>query len=356
MPVRKKRILSYDLLRILAISMVVMIHCTLPFLRETLPPSADFTWANALNSLSRAAVPLFLMLSGALMLDETKQMDFRSCLRRTGTLLALLVVWSLIFSAAFYLILPLLRHQPVSLRYAAKQALLGYYHLRFLNLIIGLYLITPILRLFVKKENARYVLYFMLLSAVFRGSVPLLNFALNRITGSQDLFRILSEKFNMGFVEPYLTCYLLGWFLTNCTLTGLQRKVLCLLGFAGLLLSFFGTQLFTSPECKAFDIFYANESIHVILYSAAIFAAVHHRFGTASVSAPVPAKLIRTGAVLSFGVYLIHEAIRPFVEKLLMPRLAGWKIPLLWLAVLAASYAAAYVLSRIPGLRKLVKC
>ena len=39
-----------------------------------------------------------------------------------------------------------------------------YPHIWYMYMIIGLYLITPVLRLFVKRENSKYILYFIILS------------------------------------------------------------------------------------------------------------------------------------------------------------------------------------------------
>lgn len=352
---RKNRILSYDLLRILAICMVVMIHSTLPFLKECLPPSPDFTWANILNSLSRAGVPLFLMLSGALMLDEKKHNDFHTMLRRTWKLFVPLAAWSFLYSAVFYLLLPFLKHEPYSVKYFLVRFLLGYYHLWFLPLLIGLYLITPILRLFVRKENSRWILYMILLSVLFRFSVPLLNLLSNQITGPENYGETFMNQFRMGFVEPYLIYYILGWFLSTHPLSRRQRKWIYALGAFGLLLTAAGTQLLTSPELKAFDTFYSFESIHVLCYSVAVFVFVFYAVQNHTIHHRWLSRLIVQVSTLSFGIYAVHEMVRPVLGKLFFAEMHGPQIPLLWISVLMVSLGITWAGSRIPILHRLFR-
>ena len=68
-----KRNDSLDVIRIAAVFAVVMTHCTAPFVTNFQPDTAEFLWGNLLDSISRAGVPLFLMISGALFLDERRE-------------------------------------------------------------------------------------------------------------------------------------------------------------------------------------------------------------------------------------------------------------------------------------------
>ena len=65
----KSRVYYLDVLRVIACMAVVMIHASAPYLGKDIG-SFNFWVGNVLDSLSRIAVPLFVMISGALMLDE----------------------------------------------------------------------------------------------------------------------------------------------------------------------------------------------------------------------------------------------------------------------------------------------
>lgn len=66
---------ALDLIRVCAMCLVVLLHASSVFVSY----SENVTLAgNILNSLSRPCVPLFVMLSGALLLNEAKQKDAKS--------------------------------------------------------------------------------------------------------------------------------------------------------------------------------------------------------------------------------------------------------------------------------------
>ena len=66
---KKNKILYLDILRALACLLVVMIHSSMNYAVQEVG-SKNFWVGNFFDSISRAAVPLFVMISGALMLDE----------------------------------------------------------------------------------------------------------------------------------------------------------------------------------------------------------------------------------------------------------------------------------------------
>ena len=72
-----RRYLKYDVMRILSISMVLMVHVTAYIIIPLLEPGHTFEGAYILsaigNGLARFAVPVFMMMSGALVLNEEKK-------------------------------------------------------------------------------------------------------------------------------------------------------------------------------------------------------------------------------------------------------------------------------------------
>ena len=74
----KKRILSYDVIRIVAIFAVVMVHVVSIYLRRAPVDSVEFITANVWGSLARIGVPMFVMLSGALLLNEERSYSYKT--------------------------------------------------------------------------------------------------------------------------------------------------------------------------------------------------------------------------------------------------------------------------------------
>ena len=86
-----------DFLRALAITGVILIHVSTGGFSR---PPGSFDWLSALfwASVSRASVPIFLMLTGALMLDPRRELTIRQLwLRKIPRLLAALLAWALIY-------------------------------------------------------------------------------------------------------------------------------------------------------------------------------------------------------------------------------------------------------------------
>ena len=124
-----------DLLRLLSVVMVIGIHTAGGyFIGES--SLSERCQAAPWYALSVGAVPLFVMLSGAFMLSPTRQIGslahFYKCSVGRKILLPL-VVWSVVY----YL-----------WHCAKEQAWLAFqwYHLWYLVMLAGLYVVTPMLR------------------------------------------------------------------------------------------------------------------------------------------------------------------------------------------------------------------
>lgn len=149
----KERNLALDITRIIAAMAVVMIHTSAMFLTSFGHETLEFSVGNLFDSVSCIGVPLFVMISGALMLDERRTVTVRGILcRNVKGVLLLLVFWSACYAVVFQVILPLRAGSSVSIRAFGEALLFGHFHMWYLYMIAGLYLATPFLRGFVKKE------------------------------------------------------------------------------------------------------------------------------------------------------------------------------------------------------------
>ena len=105
------RVGYYDRLRVLAMTAVILIHVcgsaatSLAADGQTL----TFGWhlANVLDAASRFAVPLFLMLTGALLLGSDKALSVKHLLsRRLPRVLVPLVFWTVVYWGLKWLTVP----------------------------------------------------------------------------------------------------------------------------------------------------------------------------------------------------------------------------------------------------------
>ena len=157
---KNERNIALDVTRIIAVLSVVMIHTSAGLVTSYEIGSPEFMWGNILDSVSRIGVPLFIMISGSLMLDENRNVSIKGLLSHNiPNIVVLLIFWSGFYSIYFNVVAPTMRGETVNFRNALFSFIDGYYHLWYLFMIIGLYFITPFLREFVRKENKRLVVF-----------------------------------------------------------------------------------------------------------------------------------------------------------------------------------------------------
>jgi surface polysaccharide O-acyltransferase-like enzyme len=154
-----------DRLRNLATIMVIGIHVAAPIAHgEGHDYNGHWWWAgNFWNSLTRPAVPLFVMLSGYLLLGKDYPLpDFLK--RRFSRVVIPAIFWMLIY--CFYN--HMANGSPNTIGEALKSLVTGpvHYHLWFIYLIIGLYLVYPILRPWVRTASNQDFLYFVVMWSI----------------------------------------------------------------------------------------------------------------------------------------------------------------------------------------------
>lgn len=185
-----------DVLRILSIYAVVFLHTLVPAVTSYgFVPVWQWDIAIAFSSLTRFAVPLFIMLSGAVLLENKQETLSVFYIKRMKRLGIPLLVWVVIFG--------LYRHYvsgtPFSFSYLIQQMVFNqpYEHLYFLVILLELAFITPVLRIYLSKILHTKQLY------VFLVFTTLLTFLWipNRFIGTLFI--------------PYLGYYVLGFVLLH---------------------------------------------------------------------------------------------------------------------------------------------
>ena len=133
---------SLSILRLSACIAVVVLHASAPYIYQY----GNIKWqdwhtANLLDSAMRWCVPVFVMISGALNL-KYRNIDLHSFWRkRLFKITPIIVFWSISYTLYSYYV----HNEQFSYTIVMQKLISGvpYYHLYFLFLITGLYLITP---------------------------------------------------------------------------------------------------------------------------------------------------------------------------------------------------------------------
>lgn len=158
----KQRVFFFDLLRCVAAIAVIAIHVLAPY-RYTLGvlPLDQWLTAVAVNGASRWAVPVFILISGALLLSDQRPFNLKYyAQRRLGKVLIPFIVWSLFYAYLSGWTAAGFDGEVASDVLANSYHHYTYYHLGFFYYFIPLYLLIPFFQILVRKvdDTVLYVL------------------------------------------------------------------------------------------------------------------------------------------------------------------------------------------------------
>lgn len=153
----ENRIVWLDWMRVCACLMVMIVHSTEPFYLGgegalILTPTDAF-WTSFSDSFVRACVPLFVITSSYLLFPlQTSTGEFFR--RRMGRLLLPFIIWSLIYAFVWGEPIENLHGLLLNFNYAAG-------HLWFVYMILGVYLLMPLLSPWAERVGRRELLVYL---------------------------------------------------------------------------------------------------------------------------------------------------------------------------------------------------
>lgn len=335
-----------DNTRVIAAFAVVMLHVTAGLV-ENAPLGGTAWWmGNALDALVRWCVPVFVMISGFLLLNTKKNQAPESLAtfyrKRASRILVPLLFWSL-----FYLVWTALRWQvlgqPMRVGALFEQWAKGmpYYHMWYLHMILGLYLFAPFIKRLLSILSTNEQIFLCVVLFVLSALTTLIRYA----------FDLPNSLFFLWFL------YYLGYFIAGHLLGRLSVKISNLALWAVLIFTIIEVAvgcyyLATLQNLALGFYFYDYTSIAVIPMSLAIFVLLQRMRLPASLAAWMP----RLAAV-SMGIYLLHPAILDVLSFVglkwdILPALIS--VPLISLIAFVLAAIAAFVMSKIPVVRGLI--
>lgn len=315
-----------DAARWLAALAVVMLHSAAQTVSDpAIYASSGWLAANLYDSAVRWCVPVFVMISGALLLDPQRPMRTREFYRKR---LARIQI-PLLFWTAFYLLwasaLGRWDDGHFDISFWPRRVAEGrpYYHLWYLYMIVGLYLFAPVVRLLYQRSSvaARKLWVVGILG------VAVLDSLYRQALGAQP-------GFFLTWFLPYLGYFVAGRMIFDGEWR-IPRPGLYLLAGIGITA---GGVLWLSNDHALNLYFYDYFSLTVPLMSLAAFQWF--------VDTPSLPRL-QTLAPLTFGVYLIHPVLLDLAQRAGMTShdaTAVWRLPILAILVFLLSAAGAWAL------------
>lgn len=316
-------------LRILATFLVILIHASTGYLNVFHAHSFDWNYANLLNSFSRFCVPLFVLISGALLLQKREE-PLLFYKKRMSRILWPFLFWLLVYLVYYFYrytqldVLPLSRIIEISI----DKLLHGpSAHLWFLYMIVGLYLAVPFLQILVHEVSDKTLLLFI---ALWFASLFMLE---------KSLYAYV-PKIDLTFFSGYVGYMLLGYFLATRSVQ-IPNVVLLIIMVAIGLGNSCGTWFLSQAADRYTPTLYNYLGPTNAVLASAVFLVFKN-----SVQQPLPRPLQWIDQH-SFGIYLVHILVLNYIHPLISWPTA-WKIPVVSIITLGISLVLTFGLRKLP--------
>ena len=332
-------------LRVLATCAVILLHVSVCVAYQFGQIEAYKWWiANLFDGICHSAVPLFVMITGALLIPQ--DIGIKSFMqKRLKRILMPFLFWSAIYviynffkdtTGIHYSFFDILKISYLKLTNGA------YYHLWFVYMIIGMYLIIPILKKWVKNCSEKEMIYFLTIWAI---TLVFMNPIIHKYMPKVEI------QFFAGFVG-YLV---LGYYLSTKPVEKMKniRKIAVLIIIIGTLITVLGTWWISARQGRINELFYDYLTPNIFLIATGIFIFVK----TSCFNSQKSSRLLNFIDSYSFGIYLGHilvlEFLIPYVESFL------FGIPIIGIPVVAffclfITMGIVFCIRKIPLLGKYI--
>ncbi|MBR0519645.1 acyltransferase family protein [bacterium] len=350
----EKRCIYFDILRIIACFAVIVIHICSWYLYSDIN-STNWQVFNFYNSIVKWAVPIFVMISGALFLKANYSVGelYKNKILR--------IFISLCFWSVVYCIYIVYVNKNFDLKFILLSliTLKGKIHLWFLYMIMGLYILVPFLKKIV--EDKFLIKYFLILAVLFNFIIPKLISIISSFQKDSDIlfnsFVLSCNNFNLYFVLGYTSYFILGHFLDTEIFDEKKIKYIYLLGICGFILTIFLSNAYIHYLGKFDELFYDYLTFNIFLETICVFVFIRKNCENFKFSDKQKNIIIKF-STYSFGAYLVHYLI---IDILI--RFCGFtpisfnplfSVPIIGIIVFAVSFFISSLLNKIPFLNKYI--
>ncbi len=343
---KTERTAYFDYLRVFATFAVIVIHVSAQNWYITDVNEIYWQTYNFYESIVRWAVPVFVMISGALFLEReipVRKLYSKYILR----LITAFVFWSVIYV--------LFEEGPVLSKISA--VVRGNYHMWFILMIIGLYICIPFFKAIVADEKR--IRYFLILSLIFAFVIPQmvmisLDLGNEFIIKGIDVFKSDIDEMNVTMVMGYAGYFVLGYFLNRIELNKKTRIVIYILGLLGFAFTIVADLLVALKTQECCNHYYESFNVNVLFEALAVFTLFKYaKFENVKMN-----RFFRALAKYSFGAYLIHVLILNLLNNLFGINTLSFNpilsVPALSILAFVVSMGISAAINQIPILKKYI--
>jgi surface polysaccharide O-acyltransferase-like enzyme len=291
-------------LRLIALFAVIVLHvAAIPLGQYGHVPLNTWLTADFYNALVRFAVPLFVMITGTLLLHREYELgDFLK--KRLSRVVVPFLFWSLVYVGYSWYNeeLPFDGDAWTNTKTVLHQLKYGSsYHLWYVYMLIGLYFFIPIISKFVRNASKREIEYFLVMWLI-------------AMVISQPLISRFNPQVDLHNFAGYAGYLVLGHYLTF----NFDRKkniilLMVMLFLVILGIVFWGTYLLYKYNTGLITLLYEPLGPAIVLLASSVFLI--GRFS--KMQLPAFIKQAKDFACkFNFGIYLSHALVLYFLDDL----------------------------------------
>lgn len=356
----KKRYANIDLLKAIAIIMVISLHAGL-FHTTLIETNATISMNVAIQYALRIiaeGVPIFILVNGFLLINK-ENFDLKAHLKKTLKVFLLLILWSVILTVCIKLIW----QENLTIKGVLENVLTTGINnpytgiLWFLQSLITLYLIYPILKNLhdTNKTIYNYLFIVLFIGTTFINALDLVGGIVKWQTNFDGIYKLTSymNKFQIVTNRNFLIFFMLGGYLFERKEKLQDRKIRIkwfMIGMIAWLVAFLYAYGMSKLQGKTYPNNYAYESIFMLCFLIAWFAITY----TYQDKNKWYHKLITLVGKNSLGIYLLHIIVIR-MWNVLFVGMEGILFRIIKvIAVLAISLVITLLFKKIPVVRKAI--
>jgi len=312
--VKKERKHWVDALRVFSNFLVIVVHSSSYGISEI--PIFSKQWMSLMfwDSFGRVSVPLFIIISGILFLDIQKDISISKLYKKyIFRIVKDILFWNLFYATiGKYFIEGVGFSWENFLKEFFFEMICGKFHIWYLYMCTGLYIVTPIMRIIVKSTET--LIYFLVVAFGFCQVIPFI-FTIFKAYYPNYIIEYMDEAYGqvmLLMVAGYVIYYPLGYSLNLFEIKNrFSLLIIYIVGFASSLMTFYLKISASKKNEKEFYDFADYNSLNVsiaTISTAIFFKYTGNRILKIIFRITKVRKIIHILSNLSYGIYLIHIA------------------------------------------------
>lgn len=337
-----------DILKLVALMGVITIHVVSERWRTVLPDSFDGIILNFLNGISRFCVPIFVMCSGCFFCNPERKQLLEKLYKKYCFRLLLAYLFFSMFYALYPAVFQMRSGETVEIGKIISDVYEGAYHLWYIPMLLGLYILVPVFRCIVTDKNVtRYLVSLLFVLSIL---LPTLE-----QYAHINFFSLLCAKLDYNDSIKYSVYFILGYVLDQQCCSQNSRKIIYILGIIGTIITIVGNQLISHDSGKMTEMMFSYLSLNVFFSSIALFIYFRRRIAFTKMPDTIK-KFVEKTSSFVFGIYLVHPFVINIMLKIgfMKENFSAMITPVLVIIVFGVSYLLTQILKKIPLLKEIL--